>query len=512
MISFRGFCESSAYCGLTLSPLMAAIDDASEGIAPALDDETSVRHFGCAASSLPREPRRTVVVRAGGRGGKTSRLLAPKALHAAWTVPLPTLRTGEVASSLLVAPDMKLARQALSFVEGYVRDSKVLRRALVGEPTKDALELKRPDGKVVRIEVLAASRGGRAVRGRTLVFAGLDEAAFFYDEQTGVVNDAELYRAVLQRIVPGGQCWIVSTPWLADVGLLEERIAKNFGSHGHALAAIAGTRALNPTWDPTGEIERDLREQDPAAATREIDAMPMAGGSMSFFDANAVNRAIDESLTLPLAPAPGIIVTCGGDFGFRSDSSTLVVAHRSGKNVCVADLLELRPTPGAPLQPSEAVRELAARAKQHGASRIMADGHYRESIAEHLRAHGLALVDAPAGAIGKSESYVLARTLLHEGRLRLPKHDRLLRQMREVVSKPLPGGGVSISSPRWKGGGHGDLVSALVLALYPHGGHEVRTAPEPETATQRAAREQRAIFKDVRKKFGREPGQPWWKQ
>lgn len=231
-MKFRAFAESPAYCNLELSPLMAAIMDAADGVTPTtISDSECLQHFGCLLDELPDEPRRTVAVRAGGRGGKTSRLLATKALHAAWTVPLPTLRRGEVASSLLVAPDLKLARQALSFVVGYAEDSKILRRALVDDPTKDSVDLRRPDGKRVRIEVVAASRGGRGARGRTLCFAGLDEACFFYDESTGVMNDADVYRAVLQRVVPGGQVWIVSTPWLADTGLLEQVIAKNWGAH-----------------------------------------------------------------------------------------------------------------------------------------------------------------------------------------------------------------------------------------------------------------------------------------
>ena len=130
MMSFRSFCESPAYCGLELSPLIAAVCDASDGIVPTtIDDAESVEHFGCPLDDLPRAPKRTVAIRAGGRGGKTSRLLAPKSLHAAWTAPLPTLRRGEVASSLLIAPDLKLARQALSFAVGYVD----------GNPLKDHL-------------------------------------------------------------------------------------------------------------------------------------------------------------------------------------------------------------------------------------------------------------------------------------------------------------------------------------------------------------------------------------
>ena len=43
--------------------------------------------------------------------------------------------------------------------------------------------------------------------------------------------------------------------------------------------------------------------------------------------------------------------------------------------------------------------------------------------------------------------------------------DGVLAQLREVISKPTSGGGMSISSPRKKGG-HGDLVSALVGAVH----------------------------------------------
>jgi hypothetical protein len=181
-------------------------------------------------------------------------------------------------------------------------------RALVEAPTREGLELRRPDGKRVRIEVLAASRGGRAVRGRTLVFAGMDECAFFYDESTGVVNDADIYRTVLQRVVPGGAVWLVSTPWLAETGLLEQSIAKNLGTHETALAVVAPTRALNPTWDPTGEIERDMRDQDPTAAAREIDGIPLAAGRRGVLrarDVEGVRRRVAHAAARDAAPRDG---------------------------------------------------------------------------------------------------------------------------------------------------------------------------------------------------------------
>lgn len=464
---FRAFAESQDFCRLDLSPLIAAIMDASAG-APVttIDDVASEKHFGCPRAELPRAAPRTVVVRAGGRGGKTSRLLAPKALHAAWTAPVPLLGKGEEAYSIIVAPTMALARQTFAFCKGYVEDSPVLRAALVGEPTVDWLVLKRPDGVHVRVQVFAAGRGGAQLRAKTLVFAGFDEAAFFRDESTGVVNDAELYRAVLQRVVPEGQAWLVTTPWVAGIGLVEEFIGKEFGTHEHALCAVAPTRALNPHWDPDGTIERDLREQDPDAAEREIDAVPMAAGSALFFSPEAINAAVDPSRPLEAPPRGDRVYGAGGDLGLRRDSSALAIAETDGQRFAVAFLDELRPTQGTPLKTSAVVAHFAPSMARYGCAELTMDAFEREAAAEHLAPFGMSPIAAPEGQHGKAESYLLFRRLLHEGRLALPNHPRFLRQLRDIVSKPQPGGGLSVTSPRKTGGGHGDLVSAAVAAVW----------------------------------------------
>jgi len=65
-----------------------------------------------------------------------------------------------------------------------------------------------------------------------------------------------------------------------------------------------------------------------------------------------------------------------------------------------------------------------------------------------------------------TEAFVAARNILHEGRFEAPSNTRLRAQLRAVVAKPMPGGGVQIRSPKAADGSHGDLVSALVLALW----------------------------------------------
>jgi G:T-mismatch repair DNA endonuclease (very short patch repair protein) len=172
-------------------------------------------------------------------------------------------------------------------------------------------------------------------------------------------------------------------------------------------------------------------------------------------------------------------VTSGGDFGFRSDSSALAVTHRYGDIYTAAELVGLRPGIDEPLKPSIVVKQFATVLKQHGCDWLCADGHYRQSISEHLETENLHFVIAPEGAKGNQEVYVRFRRLLLDGQIRLPRHERLINQLKMVTSQPTAGGGISIRQPRATGGGHGDLVSALVLACYQRGGTEIKGTSIP---------------------------------
>lgn len=475
LATFRRFAESPHYCHLTLSPLMAAIMDASEGIpVTTIDDEASRRHFGCPLADLPRVARRLVAVRAGGRAGKSSRLLAAKALHAALTVPLTTLAHGERAVALLMAPDMSLARQVLGFVRGYCEASPAL-SSMVLRDTADEIELQRPDGLPVLIRVRAASRGGRGGRGFVLVFAGLDEAAFFRDESSGVVNDTEVFRAVEQRLTPGAQCWIASTPWVAGVGILEETLAKDLGAHVHALCAVAPTRALNPTWDPDGTIEAAMRERDPENADREIGAIPLAAGSLLFFDKVSLDAATDTQRPQDLPPDARGHYGAAGDFAFRRNASTVAIVRRyadpggddTRDRYELTFLDERRPEKGAPLKPASVVDDFAPSILRYGAGwELGADSHERDDVAVEMARHNITVTPLPEGQSGKAEQYLWLRRLLREGRFTMPRHTRLRAQLDAVTSKPAPGGGMSISSPTTPDGSHGDLVSAVVGAAW----------------------------------------------
>lgn len=466
-LPFRAFMESPWFCKLELSPVIAAIADASEGLPVHLDDATCVRIFGCEAKHIPKSRRLTVVVRAGGRGGKSSRLLATKAIHAAWETPLPTLQEGEHARALIIAPDKSLALQDLNYVRGYIEESKDLSAAVVRD-TVECITIKRPsDGKIVDITIGAATRGGKAARGRTLVFVGFDEAAFFYADDGYTVTDKEIYRAAIQRIVPnGGQIWIVSTPWLEGIGIMEDRIAEDFGVHEKSLVAVGGTRDLNPSWDPTGEIERDMRDDDPENAAREIDAVPLSAGTKFFFPPDAVKLAIASNRTGNLEPNNSTSFA-GVDLGFRRNSSALAIARYDNGKTRLVYYDEKRPKKGEPLKPSEVTAAFGAACQRYNAAKMRGDLHYVDTAKEELAKMAGKQVtydEWKPTAENMADAFTSLRKIMSEGEADLPNDPRLLSQIRQTMIRHLDGGTVKIVLPK-QGQAHGDLLMAVALAF-----------------------------------------------
>lgn len=492
--TYTAFAE---WCGVRLSTGQRALTRiAYDGAG--LDDlqpserDAAIQIFG-PIDTVPLAARSVVGAVCGGRGGKTYTLVALRMVFGLLVRDLSSLAPGQRAVSLVVAPNDKLRQEAVNYALGVMRSRPELSKLLVlprgtrDEDTPSEFGVKRPDGKLVMFEAGVATRGGYGGRGRSLTDFAMDESAFFRDASYKV-NDVDIFQAASSRVLPGGQTIVASTPW-AESGLLYDLWSRNFGKPSDALVAHAPTMLLNPTdWART-IVERE-RLRDPDNAAREFDAKFMAGGTTVFFEASAIQAAIDSSLDNGRVARPGETVAAGADFGFRSDSSALAIAQRDGQLVYVGDLLELRPERGSPLKPSETVARFAERLRQNGCTYLMADGHYRETINEHLAERDLAYCPAPSVP---AEAYVRARVLFREGRVKIPNNPRLLQQLREVQGRPLPGGGLSITQPRWRTGGHGDLVSALVLALHQLGGDEVaaQEAPEGTREHEEALREAR---------------------
>ena len=477
------------------------------------DDRELARQIFGDVESIPPDARRILALVLGRGSGKTT-LVSAYGLYVAVTADVSKCGPGDVPVVVVIAPDRKTATLSVRMALEMVRATPDLVRMLDSE-SSEGFTLRRHDGRLVAFEAFAASRGGSSARGRSILTFVLDEAQFFRSDDGGafVVNDRDVYRALIPRLMKGGRGIFISTPWPVET-LMGELFAKNFEDPTTALAAKAPTTLMRDD-DPdlAGTIEAE-RQRDPENAAREFDCDTSLSGSGGYFDAGAIDAAVDER-ELPVAHVPHYRAAVGCDFAFRSDSSALVAVEYDGKTYGVADVLELRPQRGQPLRPSAVVGKFAEIAKRYDVRHLVSDGHYREAFHESLGTHGLAIWDAPAVLTGKVETYARARAVLHDGRARLPKHTRFLSQLKAIVSKPTPGGGISIVSPRRAGGGHGDIVSAWVLAV-----HNLAWATTREPAKQPAygtpeydaaefKKEERSMLRRMRERYGTPRADGW---
>jgi Terminase RNaseH-like domain len=393
-----------------------------------------------------------IVFRVGRRGGKSTTLTRvglTEILFGDRDIP-----PGDCGMFAIISTDRSEAARKLRGAREML-DTLGVRYRSLGVP--NAIQLV---GRRVGVQVFTASIAG--VSGFTAVFVLCDEVSKWKDADTGTNPATEVLASVrptLAGVSPAARCILSSSPF-GDIDAHAKAYDRG-DVEGEQWTAFAETWVARPTLT---EAETHRLEANEDIWRREYACVPMAGAAGAFFDASAISQAVDEQLELPVARQPYWSVVVGADFGFKSDSSACVVVCFDGERYVVAQIVELRPERGKPLRPSEVAARFAAVARSYGASTIIADQFSEEAMREHLAAAGVALEPAPKGATGKVETYTRARALFHEGRVLLPNHPRLVNQLLSVVSRPTSGGNLSITSPR-KDGGHGDVASALVLAL-----------------------------------------------
>lgn len=399
--------------------------------------------------------KRRFVGRVGRKGIKSSmlcRVAVCEVLHGPHV-----LRPGDLGLFMFLSENTKEAKTRMFLLRSILTALRI-----EFDPIEGDIRLR---GLPLVFGVRAARIG--AVSGPVVIGFVADEVAKWRDDSTGANPATEVLASLRPATVTQRHAhqFLISSPW-STLDAHHDAFAE--GDTDEQMVAHAESWVANPT---ITEAFTHTLERDEQIWRREFAAIPMGSMEASFFDHRVIDAAVVPGLVLPLAPRPGVHITGAGDLAFVRDSAALVFVHRTGEWIddtskyTVAGIHEMRPTAEAPLMPGEVMEQFAALLKQNGVDWFMADGHYRMTAVEHLRKHGLYFADAPEGQEGKAETYVRTRVVLHGNRLALPDDQRLIRQLKEITSRPTPGGGLSISSPR-RGGGHGDLVSGLVLAIW----------------------------------------------
>jgi len=153
------------------------------------------------------------------------------------------MRKGEKPLCACLACDRDQAKIVLGFVRALFSDVPMLSEMLVRET---AIGFELSNG----VEIAVGTNSYRAVRGRPILIACLDEVAFYRDENSSS-PDEEVYRALVPGTATLSESMLIgiSSPYRKS-GLLYRKFSEHFGKDVDDILVIRGpTRRLNPTID-----------------------------------------------------------------------------------------------------------------------------------------------------------------------------------------------------------------------------------------------------------------------
>jgi hypothetical protein len=367
----------------------------------------------------------------------------------------PKLTAGERAVVLLVAVDRDQAKVLFRYIVG-IFETPIL-NTLVLNTTADSLELK---GGVV-IEVV--TRSYRAVRGRSVCAALLDECAFYRSEEDSANPDHAVVAAIRPSMAtfPDAMIIAASSPY-AKRGILWDAHKRYYGKDDPGtLVWRAATRVMNPT------ISEDFvaaeYERDPASAAAEYGAN-FRSDIAAFVDL-AVLEACTADGVFELPPISGMNYVAFADpSGGSSDSMTLAIAHREDDGVAVLDCIrEVR----APFQPENVVEDFCQTLTSYGVGTVTGDRYAGEWPREQFGKRNITY--RPSERV-KSDVYRDCLPLLNSRKCQLLDIPRLISQFHGLERRTARGGKDSIDHGP---GQHDDVANAVAGAIVLASRHKV---------------------------------------
>jgi hypothetical protein len=461
------FVEYARVVGLPLSPAQCAFASVCFDGARELPEElltVGAELFPYVLATIPKSACTTVALVAGARSGKT-RMGSSRLLHAGLTADLTSLAPGEHAFGVIVAPDLKLGRQAFRFVLSDI-EAGALRPfgAMVVGQTADSVTIRRSDGRIIIIECLAATRGGSALRGRAL-FAVLGDEVCFLRDSDSVVNDAEIYAAVTPRLLPGAQCMLFSTPWIRS-GLLFNLLEQNRTNPTTAIAVHAPTLLFRGDDATVTAMVRRERMRDPRNAAREFDAV-FLDSAESAFDVDELRSLVTPGVAF--RPwQEGISYGLVYDLGLRNDATAAIVFHREMRtapngqplDVLVIDaVLHLQPSKGQRLELEPVMQRLIELARRYRIRVVHGDRHLSDGAKPLFQRASIQLVELGMTVKEQAQRAELLMSRITSRAIALVDHPALIAELRKVQLKRRPGGGFVVEAV---GSGHDDLADCVL--------------------------------------------------
>jgi len=309
-------------------------------------------------------------------GGKDSIASLIAAYAAALFEHRRNLRPGETALVQCLACDRDQAKIVLGYTRSYFTGIPPL-RAMVKRETAYGFELNNG------VDVTIATNSYRAVRGRSVLCAILDETAFYRDDRSST-PDEEVYRAIKPGLarMPGSMLIGISTPY-RKAGLLYRMFSEHYGRDGDDVLVIrAPSTVFNPTLDQA-VIDQALAE-DPAGANAEWNAL-FRDDISGWATRELIEAAVDRGVMVR-APQPHIRYHSFCDpSGGQSDSFTCAVAHAEDHTAVLDCLVEIRP----PFNPDAATAQLAGVLRSYRCGSTTGDKYAAQWVVQAFRRCGI---------------------------------------------------------------------------------------------------------------------------
>ncbi len=310
------------------------------------------------------------------------------------------------------------------------------------------------------VDIVVATNSFRAIRGRTVACAILDDLAFWRDENFAN-PDVEVYNALMPSLITlraSGAMLIAISTVHQKAGLLYSKfVAHHAKDDDDALYIKAPSNVFNPLLDEpdqAAEIAR-LTANDPERTAAEFQSVWRADLS------NLLDRAVLEALVdhgvheREYDPRYRYVAFADESGGNGGDASTLAICHLDRDNRVVQDLIAIwKP----PFSPSTAIKQKAALLRQYHIHQLTGDGWAGGLPADLYRSEGVTYTKSE---LNKSDIYVAFLHLVNSGRPLILDHPATINEALGLERRVRWGGGESIDHAQ---NGHDDSINALAGA------------------------------------------------